>query len=211
MLGRHALCFADNVTDRFQRSPYQEITDHKQQGQADDEQHQQGFPQFSQVIISVPIVGRSRDHIRFSLPGIEHSHALIVAHIKLDFPILQDVINHLPVFLHDVILNRIVIQHPEIGGIDSHLHLIDEFTVVQINGLHGRCVHLLLKKQMRLGYRLLLQVVKKSPAARMLAHQINQYHTQQEYHSNHSGILQSQSGFYLHNLSENMKPTPGFV
>ena len=168
-------------------------------------------PELTQVIVSVAVVGRSRNDVVFPGKAIDHADRLKAAHAELDLLLAQDAVDHRRAFLDDVVLDGIVIEHPETGVVDRHLHFVDKLPVVEIDGLHGGSIHLTVEKQVGFGDGLALEVVKESLAARLLADKIDQPHAQQKYSSNDNRILQRKSGSYLHNLSLRMKPTPGLV
>lgn len=46
---------------------------------------------------------------------------------------LYDFVDHHLRFLHDVVVDGIVVKHVKIGGIDGNLYLVDKLSVVQIN------------------------------------------------------------------------------
>ena len=155
-----------------------------------------------QVVVAITVVGRRRDHIILSIKGIEHTDSLVVA---------DDAIDHSLIFLDNVVLYGVVIEHLEIGRVDGDLYLIDKFLIVQVDGLHGAGIHLVLEEKMRFGDRLASQVVEKCPAPGLLAHQVDQEHAEGEHRRGDTRILQGKGGPDFHGLSVRIKPMPGLV
>ena len=104
-----------------------------------------------------------------------------------------------------------MIKHPKIGCIDSYFYFVDELPVVEVNGLHGLSIHLVLKKQVGFGNGFASQVMKECCTAGMFTDEVNHQHTEQKDRCCCSGILECESRTYFHNFSDKMNPTPGFV
>ena len=143
------------------------IAGRKQQRESHEKQHTQMQPELTQVIVSVAVVGRSRNDVVFPGKAIDHADRLKAAHAELDLLLAQDAVDHRRAFLDDVVLDGIVIEHPETGVVDRHLHFVDKLPVVE-RRLHGGSIHLTVEKQMGFGNGLALEVVKKV-AARLLS------------------------------------------
>ena len=162
-------------------------------------------------MVAIAVIGSSCHNIVLSLILIEHPQSLIATYVKLNLLLLQYAVYHLPVFLDDVILYSVVIEHVEICGINGHFHFVDETAVVQIDGLHGSGVDLILQKQVSLGNCLTSQIVEEGTAAGMLADHINHSQAYQEDCGRGTSVLQGQGCSYFHSLSDRIKPTPGLV
>ena len=186
---RNGFCFFHNIPNRFQRRTGKKIPCCKQQRQSDNKQDDQRFLQLQQIIVAISVVSNGRYNVVFPSERIAYSHSLILANIELHLLFFQNTVYHGTVFLDNIVLYRIVIKHLEVGRIDSHFHFVDKLLVVQINRLHGLCIYLILKKQMRLCHCLTFQVVEKRLAARMFAYQINQHHAQQKNGRRNTRIL----------------------
>ena len=109
--------------------------------------------------------------------------------MKFHLLFLQDIVYHFLRFLDYIVLYGIMVKHPEVCGINGYLYFVDEFLIIQVDGLHSPGIHLVGKKQMGFSDCLALQVSEKSFVTRPLADQINQDHAQQENSSRHPGIL----------------------
>ena len=55
-----------------------------------------------------------------------------------------------------------------------------QYTVVQVDGLHGPCVHLILQEQVALCDRFAFQVMKKCLVAVLFTYQVYHHHAQQK-------------------------------
>ena len=115
------------------------------------------------------------------------------------------------VLLDDVILDRVVIEHPEIGRIDGNLDFVDEVAVVEVDLLHGAGIHLVLQEQVSLGDGLVFERVEKGPAARMFADQVDCRQAYEEYGRRGRRVFEREGNPDLHGLSVRMNPMPGRV
>ena len=162
--------------------------------------------------MAVAVVGGGGHDIFFSFVEVHHAYALILAYAELYLSLSEYLVYHLLRLLHYVVVYGIVVEHVEVGGIYSHLHLVDELAVVQIHRLHGLCIHLSGKEQISLRYALALEVAEESLRAGVLAEQVYENRAQQEDGSCDTGIFQSEGCTYFHySLLVSMKPTPGLV
>lgn len=82
-----------------------------------------------------------------------------------------------------------MIKHPEVCGINSHFHFIDELLVVGVDGLHGSCICPVVQEQVGFGDGFTLQIVEECIAPGAFAYPVNKYHAYQKNGSSDSGVF----------------------
>lgn len=183
----------------------------KEQAESDDEEHHERIPQTPQVGVTITVISRSSHYVVLFPIVIYHAYSLVSAYVELYLPPLQYLVDHRLSLLDDVVVDGIMIEHGEVGGINSHPHLIDELLVVEIHRLHCGGIHLSRQKKIGLCDGLVLEVAEECLVSRVLAQQIDECHAEQQDGGCDACILQCEGCPYLHALSVRMKPTPGLV
>ena len=118
-----------------------------------------------------------------------HSDALVFSDMEFNLFFLYDFVDHHLRFLHDVVVDGIVVEHVEIGGIDGNLYLVDKLPIVQINRLHGLGIYLSGQEEIGLGNAFAFQVSEESLVAGMFADQVNEHHAKQKYGCRNAGVF----------------------
>ena len=203
--------FTDDSANRLQCGARKQIARHEKQEHAYDEQNPERSPHLGQVVVPITVVCCGRYDVVVSIECIQHADSLVVSDVKLDAAILQDSGDHGGVLLDDVILDSVVVEHPETGRIDGHFDFVDKVAVVEMNLLHDPGIHLVLQKQVGLGDGLAFEGMEEGFAARMFADQVDRRQAYEEYGGGGSRVFEGQRGSYLHGLSVRMKPMPGRV
>ena len=127
-----------------------------------------------------------------------HSYALVFSDVEFNFLFLKDFLDHPFGFLHNIVVDGIVVEHVEIGGIDGNLYLVDKLLVVQINRLHGLGIYLSGKEEIGLGNAFALQVSEESLVACMFADQVNEHHAKQKDGCRNAGVFEDKGSSDLH-------------
>ena len=204
-----------DVSYRFEGEPSQNIAGDEEQRQSDDEEADKGFLQSHKVVVAVAVISGSRNNIILSLVLENHSYALVFSDVEFNFLFLKDFLDHPFGFLHDVVVDGVVVEHVEIGGIDGNLYLVDKLLVVQINRLHGLGIYLSCQEKIGLGNAFALQVSEESLVAGMFADQVNEHHAKQKDGCRNAGVFEGKGSSDFHDfymfLSVRMNPTPGLV
>ena len=231
MGGCNSFSLIHDVSYRFEGEFCQNIAGDKEQRQSDDEEADEGFLQSHQVVVAVAVISGSCNNIILSLVLENHSDALVFSDVEFNLFFLNDFLDHPFGFLHDVVVDGVVVEHVEIGGIDGNLYLVDKLPIVQINRLHGLGIYLSGQEEIGLGNAFAFQVSEESLVSGMFADQVNEHHAKQKYGCRNAGVFKGKgcsdlhisflSGFiqilirficlvrYI--LSVKIKPTPGLV
>ena len=200
MGGGNSFSLVHDVSYRFEREPCQNIAGDKEQRQSDDKKANEGFLQTHQVVVAVAVISGSRNNIILSLVLENHSDALVFSDMEFNLFFLNDFLDHPFGFLHDVVVDGIVVKHVEIGGIDGNLYLVDKLPVVQINRLHGLGIYLPSQEEIGLGDSFALQVSEESLVACMFADQVNEHHTKQKDGCRNAGVFKGKGCSDLHDF-----------
>ena len=178
-----------DVSYRFEGEFCQNIAGDEEQRQSDDEEADEGFLQAHQVVVAVAVISGSRNNIILSLILENHSDALVFSDMEFNLFFLYDFVDHHLRFLHDVVVDGIVVKHVKIGGIDGNFYLVDKLSIVQINRLHGLGIYLSGQEEIGLGNAFALQVSEESLVAGMFADQVNEHHAKQKYGCRNAGVF----------------------